>query len=94
MGRLTELFRTSARIAFAMFPQNHGFLPHQIPFLKRDLTRRRGARGAKNFNHGVQENTENWPWEAVVLIGWLIFFRYLVYVALRYKTAAPEAKGH
>ncbi|CAL5220454.1 g2473 [Coccomyxa viridis] len=42
----------------------------------------------------LQENTENWPWEAVVLIGWLIFFRYLVYVALRYKTAAPEAKGH
>ncbi len=29
-----------------------------------------------------------------MLIGWLIFFRYLVYVALRYKTAAPEAKGH
>ena len=42
----------------------------------------------------TQENTENWPWEAIVLIGWLIFFRYLVYVALRYKTAAPEAKGH
>ncbi len=42
----------------------------------------------------VQENTETWAWEALVLIGWLIFFRYLVYIALRYKTAAPEAKGH
>ena len=28
----------------------------------------------------------------MVLIGWLIFFRYMVYIALRYKTAAPEAK--
>lgn len=42
----------------------------------------------------AQENTEQWPWEAVVLIGWLIFFRYMVYIALRYKTAAPEAKHH
>ena len=42
----------------------------------------------------AQENTEVWPWEAVVLIAWLIFFRYMVYIALRYKTAAPEAKRH
>ena len=42
----------------------------------------------------VQENTEMRPWEAVVLIAWLIFFRYMVYIALRYKTAAPETKRH
>ena len=47
-----------------------------------------------HMRFSMQENTEEWPWEAVVLIGWLIFFRYLVYIALRYKTAAPEAKHH
>ena len=42
----------------------------------------------------VQENTENWPWEAVVLIGWLVLLRILVYVALRFKTAAPSMQQH
>lgn len=41
-----------------------------------------------------QENTENWPWEIVVLCGWLILLRVLVYVALRFKTAAPSAQQH
>ena len=42
----------------------------------------------------AQENTQNWPWEAVVLFGWLIMLRVLVYVALRIKTAAPSAHQH
>ncbi|BDA45889.1 ABC transporter G family member 14 [Coccomyxa sp. Obi] len=40
----------------------------------------------------LQINTEQWMWEIVVLFGWLVFFRYLIYVALRYKTAAPNVK--
>ena len=41
----------------------------------------------------AQENTEIWPWEIVVLIGWLVVLRLLVYVALRFKTAAPTAQN-
>ena len=44
--------------------------------------------------HRAQENTENWPWEVVVLFGWLVVLRILVYVALRLKTAAPGAHQH
>lgn len=40
----------------------------------------------------LQENTENWVWEVPVCFGWLLVFRFLVYVALRYKTAAPNVK--
>lgn len=40
----------------------------------------------------MQINTEQWMWEIVVLFGWLVVFRYLIYVALRYKTAAPNVK--
>jgi hypothetical protein len=36
----------------------------------------------------LQENTETWPWEALALIGWLVAFRYAVYLALRIKTAS------
>ncbi|EIE22543.1 hypothetical protein COCSUDRAFT_16269, partial [Coccomyxa subellipsoidea C-169] len=35
----------------------------------------------------------NWLWELLVLFGWLVFFRFLIYVALRFKTAAPQAKS-
>ena len=37
----------------------------------------------------LSENTERWPWEALALIGWLVAFRWLVYVALRVKTRSP-----
>lgn len=36
----------------------------------------------------LQENTENWPWEALALLAWLLVSRYAVYVALRVKTAS------
>ena len=36
----------------------------------------------------LQQNTETWPWEALALIGWLVAFRYAVYLALRIKTAS------
>ena len=36
----------------------------------------------------LQENTQDWPWEAIVLLGWLVAFRVAVYVALRKKTAS------
>ena len=32
------------------------------------------------------ESVDVWPYEAVVLIGWLVVFRVLVYYALRHKT--------
>ena len=40
----------------------------------------------------LQENTENWPWEALALLAWLLVFRYAVYVALRVKTASKAPK--
>jgi hypothetical protein len=40
----------------------------------------------------LQENTETWVWEVPVLLLWLFTFRFLIYVALRYKTAAPGGK--
>jgi hypothetical protein len=36
----------------------------------------------------LQENTEQWPWEALALLAWLVIFRAAVYVALRRKTGA------
>ena len=36
----------------------------------------------------LQENTEQWPWEALALMAWLVIFRVAVYVALRRKTGA------
>ena len=36
----------------------------------------------------LQENTEQWPWEALALLAWLVIFRVAVYVALRRKTGA------
>ena len=51
------------------------------------------ARESADVDRSAQENTEVWPWEVVVLIGWLVFLRILVYVALRFKTAAPTAQN-
>ena len=34
----------------------------------------------------MQENTEDWPWEVLVLLGFLVFFRVCIYVALRRNT--------
>lgn len=39
---------------------------------------------------GLQQNPNSMSWvaiDAAVLIGWLVFYRTLVYVSLRYKTA-------
>jgi hypothetical protein len=38
----------------------------------------------------VQINPDEWPWEAMALMGWLIVFRILIYIALRYKTSATK----
>ena len=39
---------------------------------------------------GLQQNPNSTSWvaiDAAVLIGWLVFYRTLVYISLRYKTA-------
>ncbi len=63
---------------------------HKLP---KSLSTGAVARQSVNVGCSVQENTEVWPWEVVVLIGWLVFLRILVYVALRFKTAAPTAQN-
>jgi hypothetical protein len=38
----------------------------------------------------LQENTENWPWEVLVLLGYIIVLRAAVYVSLRRKTSTSK----
>jgi hypothetical protein len=37
---------------------------------------------------------DTWPWESLVLIGWLLVFRALIYIALRVKTDTSSARRH
>ena len=46
--------------------------------------------GALQTTLGLQQNPNSESWvaiDAAVLIAWLIFYRTLVYISLRYKTA-------
>ena len=54
----------------------HNPICHPVPSLKDTL--------------GLQQDPNSNSWiaiDAAVLIGWLLFYRILVYIALRYKTA-------
>ncbi|KAK9829866.1 hypothetical protein WJX72_008345 [[Myrmecia] bisecta] len=54
-------------------PQQHPELCHPVPSLQQALH--------------LQESPDAWPWEVLVLLGYLLFWRCMIYVALRRKTS-------